>query len=54
VELAEEADVDVSILAGHRGHLTDEWNKVQKLRKKLDAAAVAKAAIRAPAAEPPD
>ena len=50
-ELAAEAEVDVSILAGHRGHLTDEWNKVQKLRKKLDTAAVARASAAAPTGE---
>jgi hypothetical protein len=41
-ELTEEADVDVSVLAGHLGHLAHEWNKVQKLRKKLDATALAR------------
>ncbi len=42
--LAAEADVDVSVVAGQRGHLTGEWSKVQRLRKKLDVPAVARAA----------
>ena len=42
--LAAEAAVDVSILAGRRGHLTGEWGKVQRLRKKLDVPDVAQAA----------
>jgi HTH-type transcriptional regulator/antitoxin HigA len=42
--LAADADVDVSVLAGRRGHLTDEWRKVQRLRKKLDVPALARAA----------
>lgn len=42
--LAADADVDVSVLAGQRGHLTGEWRKVQRLRKKLDVSAVARAA----------
>ena len=53
-ELAKEVDVDVSILAGRRGHLTEEWNKVQRLRKKLDVAAVARSASVLPAEEPPN
>lgn len=42
--LAAAADVDVSILAGQRGHLTREWRKVQPLRKKLDVPALAQRA----------
>lgn len=43
-KLAADAGVDISILAGQRGHLTGEWSKVQRLRKKLDVPAVARAA----------
>jgi HTH-type transcriptional regulator/antitoxin HigA len=43
--LAREADVDVSVLAGRRGYLTDEWSRVQKLRKKLDTKALSEAAV---------
>jgi len=42
--LAADADIDLSVLAGQRGHLTGEWRKVQRLRKKLDVTAVARAA----------
>jgi HTH-type transcriptional regulator/antitoxin HigA len=42
--LAADAEIDVSILAGQRGHLTGEWRKVQPLRKKLDVPATAQAA----------
>jgi HTH-type transcriptional regulator/antitoxin HigA len=42
--LAADADVDVSVLAGQRGHLTGEWGKVQRLRKKLDVSPVARVA----------
>ena len=42
--LAADADIDVSILAGRRGHLTGEWRKVQPLRNKLDVPAIALAA----------
>jgi len=34
--LAEEVGVDISVVAGRRGHLTSEWPKVQRLRKKLN------------------
>jgi HTH-type transcriptional regulator / antitoxin HigA len=42
--LADEVGVDVTIIAGQRGHLTSEWRKVQPLRKKLDVAALRHAA----------
>jgi HTH-type transcriptional regulator / antitoxin HigA len=42
--LADEVGVDVSVIAGQRGHLTSDWSKVQRLRKKLDVAALARAA----------
>lgn len=42
--LAADADIDVSVLAGQRGHLTKEWPKVQRMRKKLDVRGIARAA----------
>jgi HTH-type transcriptional regulator/antitoxin HigA len=42
--LAVDAEIDVSILAGQRGHLTREWLKAQPLRKKLDVPLIARAA----------
>lgn len=42
--LAEEIGVDISVVAGRRGHLTSEWPKVQRLRKKLNVRQLREAA----------
>jgi HTH-type transcriptional regulator/antitoxin HigA len=42
--IAIQADVDVSIIAGRRGHLTQAWNKVASLRKTLEVSAIVQAA----------
>lgn len=47
IALAENLDIGLSIVAGQRGFLTNEWRSVQRLRRKFDVKELGKIAEQA-------